>query len=363
MKHFSGRLVGLVAGVVLLCSSALAQNGGLRFTLTDLGSFGGNGSRAFAINNKGRVVGTAFFSNPNRAMCFSWQAGSTPILFSIDPKSMGCDARAVGPDGTIAGGAGNPEDPNMSIAFRRDPTGRISLLKPLGGDAESKGFGVLKQTVVGYSYDEIANTTSAVKWESDGTLTQLASGASVATGINSLGKIVGWTATLGGGSQGSIQPWVWYNGSLKNLSVWTPNGAAAWAINTNGFVAGGAYDAGYLLYGALWNSVARGTPLTILGYNNGAQGLAISSDNWVVGGGYWLAPCTPGCPSLSVPDLSCSLTDLNTLLDASGAGWYIAYATGINDSHQIAAWARRISTGEEHAVLLTPNNLPLCYPA
>ena len=35
MKLCSGRLVGVLAGAILLCSSAWGQNGGLRFRLTD----------------------------------------------------------------------------------------------------------------------------------------------------------------------------------------------------------------------------------------------------------------------------------------------------------------------------------------
>jgi len=36
-------------------------------------------------------------------------------------------------------------------------------------------------------------------------------------------------------------------------------------------------------------------------------------------------------------------------------------ATGINDTHQIVGYGRA-PNGEQHAFLLTPNNLPLCYP-
>jgi probable HAF family extracellular repeat protein len=53
------------------------------------------------------------------------------------------------------------------------------------------------------------------------------------------------------------------------------------------------------------------------------------------------------------------MVDLNTMLDASGAGWTISDAMGINDSGQIAATAMN-SYGTPHAVLLTFNGTLSC---
>jgi probable HAF family extracellular repeat protein len=102
MKNFSDRMVGILAGAVLLCSGAMGQNGGLRFTLTDLGTInGGLESRAFAINNKGQVVGTAFFPTGD-SKCFVWQNGSA-VVFTFNTKTTRCEATAISADGTIAG--------------------------------------------------------------------------------------------------------------------------------------------------------------------------------------------------------------------------------------------------------------------
>jgi probable HAF family extracellular repeat protein len=48
-----------------------------------------------------------------------------------------------------------------------------------------------------------------------------------------------------------------------------------------------------------------------------------------------------------------TMRDLNSLLDASAAGWEVLRALDINDAGQIVADARH-SNGSEHAVLLTP---------
>jgi hypothetical protein len=102
---------------------------------------------------------------------------------------------------------------------------------------------------------------------------------------------------------------------------------------------------------------------------------AISNDNWIVTGDHesyitcsqhadWCyQPClSPGYGFLIVPDPSCSPTQLNTLLDASSAGWNVWSATGINDNHRIVGWGIPPAGGPPHAILLTPNDLPLCYP-
>ena len=320
----------------------------MKFTLTDLGTFGGTWSAANAINSNGQVVGT--FGSASDQFCFSWQQGSKTLTFADETSPRFCDARAVDFDGTIAGGMKTPNTFSRVGAFRRDPNGQITIVSHQR-NADSWGLGVAKGTVVGLSANQ------AVKWDSAGIATTLVNapyGYAQANGINSMGQIVGFTQQ----GSGSFLSWVWQNGSLTNLPEFVPTwGTNAWAINDHGVVVGGGtqtYAGGICV--AIWYG---GAP-TNLGC--GPWGLAISSDNWVVGGGRIWNWCTSGCARLSVPDFSCSLTDLNTLLDSSGAGWVVMTATGINDKHQIVGWGKSPRDGQNHAILLTPNNLPLCYP-
>ena len=180
MKNYSGKLVGFLAGTILLCATVMGQNGGLRFTLTDLGTFGGTWSEAWAINDSGMMVGT--FGVQGGKRCFLIQNG-TLVKFDGGTKIPKCEALALESKGNIAG-------------------------------------------VVGYS------------------------------------------------------------------------------------------DFDYYQ--------------------------------------------TPYPPFVGVPDLGCVLTDLNTLLDGSGSGWTLTAANGINRQHQIVGAGISPKNGSLHAVLLTPNNLPLC---
>src|SRR5437764_127651 len=110
MKHNGGRLVGLMVGAVLFCASGLAQNGGLRFSLTDLGTFGGTWGEAWAINDKGAVVGTYGFGahdNPGEAQsgsrCFVWKSGGSLFTFDGGTKIPRCKALAIDQRFNVAG--------------------------------------------------------------------------------------------------------------------------------------------------------------------------------------------------------------------------------------------------------------------
>jgi probable HAF family extracellular repeat protein len=353
MMHLSCRLISSLVGGILLCTSALGQEGGLRFSLRDLGTFGGSASRANAINNEGQVVGVAYFSNGD-SKCFLWRAGFTPLLFTLNSQTTKCEATAISPDGVIAGSMVPPDSAPWSRAFLRSPSGSIRVLEPLKGDEESFATGVFKENTVGNSYSDTNDISRAAKWDSNGTIIDLLGSASssFATATNSRGQIVGY----GPGPQ----PWVWYQGSITYLPKWTVDASVPWAINDSGFVTGSGYNPYPNLCAAMWSLATPSTPPQNLGCN-WFQGVAISNDNWIAAGSRGFAWCNPGCPTLIVSDSHCRATNLQTLLDASGAGWEIVTLTGINDSHQIVGYG--YPPGGlyiQHGFLLIPNNLPLC---
>jgi hypothetical protein len=165
-----------------------------------------------------------------------------------------------------------------------------------------------------------------------------------------------------------VRPWVWRNGVFNFLA--TPPSfqfviyGEAFAINDRSFVVGGgSFDNKTDLNACaeVWNSlVPTGQPALLpncVANDAAPSGMSISADNWIVGYGHWI-PRYP--PFIYVPDLGCQLTDLNTLLDASGKGWSLVSANGINSRHQVAGSGISPVDGQRHAVLLTPNDAPLC---
>jgi len=379
MKLYSGKLVGVLAWAILLCSSTFGQNGGLRFTLTDLGTFGARWSEAWAVNDFGAVVGT--YGRNGEKTCFLWQGGR-PQTFDGKTNPPKCEALAIDNKFNIAGRVGDEK----TSAWRgfRWASGRLTILPPPPGYDVSMALGVWGPTAVGgvgnssYSFycDScpfyFSGLANAVQWDANGVLTTIVTKNSgtwgnYARGVNH-GQIVGVFYNYG-----VATPWLWKNGvftylPLASCSDLCPLYGEAFAINDSGSIAGGgSIQNADLLNGCaeLWNSHSPASPPFLLPncVNNDASpsGMAISGDNWVVGYGHW--PWGSGYPPfLSVPDPSCVLTNLNTLLDASGTGWNIKTANGINSSHQIAGAGISPVDGELHAILLTPNNLPLCYP-
>jgi len=336
------RLLALLAGSVLLWPSVVsAQNGGLKFTLTDLGTFGGFQSEAFAINNKGQIVGDYLwtFKRLSGQGCFSKPAGQVAVVFG----SSTCTARAVNASGAVAGW--------MSVgsathAFRFDSSGNLYDLPPTNSFQYSYGYGIDNSgRVVGK--DEVYGA----EWDVGGHATLLNcfggwyEGAVSAT--NSTGNIVA------GECWGS--PSWWFNGTKYDLATlgtgcWGYGDGQAFAINEGGFLVGYSASDDCVTHAVLW------TP-AIVDLAANAHAYAISNDNWIVGGlsgaGGFLRVSDSNCPQV---------VSLTTLLDSSGAGWSVTQAYGINDSHQIVGQGLA-PNGQFHAILLTQaNKLPLCKP-
>lgn len=351
------RLLALLAGSVLFCSSvAAAQNGGLKFALTDLGTFGSGGyqSEAFAINNSGQIVGDYFwsFKRLSGQGCFSKKSGQAAVLFG----SSACTARAINTSGAVAGW--------MSVgsathAFRFDPSGNLYDLPPLSS-GDSHGYGIdYYGRVVGDGPVVNGGFYNALQWDVGGHATVFrcrANGYSTAFATNPAGNLL-----AGYCNWPQVWPYWWVNGTgylLSNLSPGCPDPddtvAIVLAINNGNYMVGYGSNIECSNHGP-WHAVLWNPGAVDLGPNSVAY--AISNDNWIVG---W-SGSTGGF--LRVADTNCpQMANLNLLLDSSGAGWSVTAAYGINDSHQIVGQGRA-PNGQYHAILLTQvNNLPLCEP-
>jgi hypothetical protein len=90
-----------------------------------------------------------------------------------------------------------------------------------------------------------------------------------------------------------------------------------------------------------------------------SHAFAISNENWAEA---WIVGWTRYWDGdrAFLANISCpAFVDLNTLLDASGKGWTVISAFGVNKAHRIVGQATD-PKGQTRAVILMPNGKPLC---
>jgi probable HAF family extracellular repeat protein len=174
---------------------------------------------------------------------------------------------------------------------------------------------------------------------------------SVAYDINDSGQVVGEAGTV---NYGPRRAFLYKDGTMKDLSTLGGNSSAAFGINNSGQVVGQAAfkPTSSEVHAFLYSNGKMMDLLGPLGINfspSAAKG--INKLGQIVG---WYNK--PGYGHYAFVYTNGSIHDLNTLLDASGAGWSLSEATAINDHGQIICKA--VGHGMSHAVLLTPVPVP-----
>ncbi len=144
-------------------------------------------------------------------------------------------------------------------------------------------------------------------------------------------------------------PALYSGGSLIDLGSFGGSGNA-YAINGLGQVAGvsqtaAGADHAFLYTGGVLHDLGTlgGTDSNTYGINSLGQIVGTSDE-------------IPNSAGKGFLYSNGQMTDLNNLLDSSGAGWTVTGAFAINDAGWIAATARD-SDGFEHAVLLAPDHV------
>jgi probable HAF family extracellular repeat protein len=282
---------------------ALVYNG----SWTDLGSLGGNESIACGINDTGRVVGQSHLaSGSHRA--FLWTPGgkdgapANPQMRDLGTLGGGeSEAYAINDTGQITGFAQTAKNEHAFIFSGGKMTDIGALMK---GTPNSFGYSINRHgRVAGTSYNSSYSTAHAFYYNGS-TVTDLGTlggGGASALAINDQDQIAGYAST----AAGLDHAFRYAGGVMTDLGTLGGNYSYALSINNQGVVVGGSFiDKADLTYHAF-----------------------VTAGN--------------------------ALVDLNTQLDASGAGWVLIEARTINDSSQIAG----IGTlrGTPRGFLLSPS--------
>jgi probable HAF family extracellular repeat protein len=319
----------------------------------DLGALPGQSySRAFAINQKGDVVGEA--SGPGTAtQPVVWQGLSgagLPVAGWTGGTALGVNDKGLA-SGLLYSGAyqeaalWKPGDAPTLLPAGPCPVGVI-------GPCASQGYA----TSVNSNGDAAGESAgNATIWEGGGSIRSLAADGvvhSVAWDINDDGTAVGWFDLDGNGAQ-PRKAFVWAAGQtyFDLGAILGGEGSQALAINKKGQVVGWVNDSASTGHAFLW-SLSDG--LIALPLPGGAIQMVadgINDHGEVVGMFSFVDGTTDGF-LWSDKD---GLRTLSGLIPASG--WTFIEVHDINDKGQIVG--EGISpTGEVHAFLIDPKSVP-----
>jgi probable HAF family extracellular repeat protein len=379
--------------IVLVCSIALARgaSAATMYHVTDLGDIPGgmDGSTGVGINAYGQVTGGSGYQNGTQG--FVWtptqpngiEGSMTPLGtvinrgFSIG-NAINIVGQIAGSASSTAGGSTSqlwsPTTPNSSSGSWTD-LGTVPGAQNAGQGNGINDYGQVAGTV----FFSTGNPTvrHAVVWTPSapsgtaGQMTDLGDlpgGAddAIAYAVNMLGQVVGIGHTAANTVTGRAFMWKPDSPHSTTGTMVELNGlgaanqtSEAHGINASGQVA--AYANGHA---TRWTpTTPNGTTGTAVdlgdlpGSDNNSVGLGINDAGDIVGYGHG----TPFFRHAVVWPASGGLIDLNTVLDASGAGWGLTEARAINNLGQIAGVGEFTSPdfpqGVTHAFLLTPTTL------
>jgi len=342
----------LVFGIFVALSTPLVVSAAPLYHVTDLGLLPGfDSAYPNGMNASGQIVGGA--SNIENGDGFLWtSSGGMQDLGLLSPGDNYSFAESINDSGTVVGYSGN-QTTQVFSAFLWTSAGGMQDIGALpGGEGYSFATGINNSgQVVGLS-GTADGSQHAFLWTSAGGMQDLGTlpggdAYSIAWAINSSGQVAGQSA-LASGNHAVI----WTNGSIQDLGTLPGGGdSIAYFINNIGQVTGSAYTAAGGLHAILWSSGGGMQDLGDLpGGINYNEGYSVNNLGEVVGYAYMDPSFSVYHGFLWTPDSG--MMDLNSLVDASGAGWVVQLGAAANDAGQIAAYGED-SDGDEHALLLT----------
>ena len=366
------------------------------YTVTNLGTFGGNDSSAASINQIGWVTGSANEGGDQYSEAALWAAGAKVALGTLGGENSGVDWPNHNNNGLIAGisetAAVDPlgEDWSCQAFFPTFPDtkhvclgfmwrgGKMTALGTLGGiNGYAAGTNDESQ-IVGWAETSLHDPTCTavtqvpnsfyqvlqfepVVWEPNGRIQQLPTiagdpdGAAVA--VNDLGQIVGISGTCDQavGRFSAAHAVIWQN---EIATVIPTFGGISWntpeAINNRGEVAGfanlpGDTNGQFQPIGFVWSGGKSSTKILPLPGDTNAEAAGINDLGQVVGVSFNI---NTGAQRAFIWENGKTM-DLNSFLPA-GSALYLLSASDINDRGEIVGQANVIGTAQSPAFLATP---------
>jgi probable HAF family extracellular repeat protein len=305
-----------------LTLEALEDRTLLNYSITDLGTFGGNVSAAYGINNRGQVVGSAQLECNCVTHPYLWAEGVLHDLGAM-PGATSNSALGINELGQVAGSS------THAFLWSRE-SGMVDLGFP--GEASKVNN---RTQVAGTIY---GSPEQAFLW-TNGTVRELGGlygAGSAAYGLNNLGQVVG---------QSGGRAFLWTEqAGIKDLGTFSGS-AGANAINDLGQIVGVSYSG---VFGSHAAYFSRQGPIDLGTLGGPSEASAINNLGQVVGdaGGRAFLTDLNGGP----------MVDLYTLIPPN-SGWLgLINARGINDAGEIIGTGVLPGYDNVHAYLLTPDD-------
>lgn len=315
------------------------------YSVTDLGTLGGDYSSARAINANGVVTGISSDAGGNSKV-FMYALGHMTSPGPLSGSSAVASGINASSDlaGYAAGGA-----PYRAFRYRN---GRLKDIGDLGGG-----------TATAYAINSLGNVVGSSRTgDSRDEPFLLRGGKLVDLGTLGGHDVGQWNAALGindslqvtgtsWDASGNYRAFLWQNGRMSSIGTLGGSWSEGDAINAGGAITGIAYLPGDLeAHAFLWKDGTMQDLGTLLKSDGFSWGFAINSSGTVVG--------------LSQRDLDGTYVDYAFVNEAGkmknlnlvipeDSGWVLNVAYGINDSGQIVG--EGTIGGKTHAFLLTPN--------
>ena len=329
VSHYSG-VMPLLA---ILASPAHASDA--IYTVTELGTLGGDSSVALSINNAGQIVGRSSLSD-GYIHAFLWQLG---VMIDLDPDGFFSEAWGINDAGIIVGL--RPLDLNLPRRPVIYANGSFVDLGTLGGPyGWARGVNNAGAIVGNAMTRELR--MHAVIWSAGG-ITDLGSIGgfqAIAHEINESGVVTGVVDY----EQAKSHAIMWTDGEATDLGNLGGSWATASSINDDGIIVGNSQTAAGATHGFRWTATEG---MVDLGTFPGCVNLLANDINrhGDIVGAVW--PCKGS--GFSVLWKDGRIIHLNTLVPPGSIAIYDA--GDINDAGQI------IGTSGRKAVLLTPVGL------
>lgn len=337
--RFSSKVLAVVCLALTLTTTTVAQT----YTVTNIGTLGGNDSVALSINDLGEVVGYSKTAD-GEVHAFRYFRDAMFDLSTLGGKES--FAYLITNSGILLGDSKTRE--NILRPFMGAPN---SSLFNLGDDPHQFGSALGANNagqVVGFRFVKDEHSQShkrAYLYTTNRTIDLGTFGGkqSDAIAINDAGEVVGHLYTeYHGGDKRAV---LFRSGKVVEIGTFGGNNSIGFAINTMGQVVGYAETPGGDQRAFLF---ARGKLKNLGTLPGGTQSFAYGLDDRgrIVG-----ASDAKDSPLRAIIYSDGAMQDLNKLIPAD-SGWVLTEARGINESGQIVGYG--IVDGERRAFLLTP---------